>query len=254
MMASTAWTFDADDGISAWVEAARPVAFRAMEDPANSKWWRAGGTWFVGVDALPNDASGRVDAGPAPAGAAISAARSISAAPFHPLQISVMRPGYPGTGLGEDPAQHRFRLRRDGAHLDGLLPVGPDRRRHLQEPHAFILGVALTDASAEASPLVVWDGSERVIRRAFEEAFKGHDPGDWASIDVTDIYAIARREVFETCPRIPVPLQRGEAVLLHRMAIHGVAPWGGAATAEPQGRVIAYFRPLTDPERWFAKP
>jgi hypothetical protein len=40
-----------------------------------------------------------------------------------------------------------------------------------------------------------------------------------------------------------VPAQPGEAVLVHRLALHGVAPWQKGATAPPEGRMIAYFRP-----------
>lgn len=237
-----------------WVETARPVAFAAMADPAQAVWWRAENTWFVGVDALANDSLGRVVGGPIPRGAAVAATKALSDAPFHRLQVSAIRPGYPGSGAQDDPAQHRFRLKRDGAHLDGLLPVGADRRRYLKEPHAFILGIALTDAAPGASPLVVWDGSEKIIRSAFEEAFVGCDPADWASIDVTKVYSDARRRVFENCIRRLVPLKRGESVLLHRMAIHGVAPWVAGADAEAEGRVIAYFRPLTEPATWLAMP
>lgn len=62
-------------------------------------------------------------------------------------------------------------------------------------------------------------------------------------MDVTEIYASARREVFETCPRVALPAAPGEAILLHRLTLHGVAPWAAGATADPMGRAIAYFRP-----------
>jgi hypothetical protein len=32
-------------------------------------------------------------------------------------------------------------------------------------------------------------------------------------------------------------------VLVHRHAIHGVAPWAEGAKAAPEGRAIVYFRP-----------
>ena len=35
----------------------------------------------------------------------------------------------------------------------------------------------------------------------------------------------------------------GEAVLVHRHLVHGVAPWGEQASASPDGRMIAYIRP-----------
>ena len=35
----------------------------------------------------------------------------------------------------------------------------------------------------------------------------------------------------------------GEAVLVHRHLVHGVAPWGEQASGSPDGRMIAYIRP-----------
>lgn len=242
--------FPAEDALRPWVDAAEAHARLALEADALAHWWRAGGTWFVGVDALANDGAGRLPGGPAPRGAAVDAARAVADVSWHRLQLSVVRPGYPAAGAGEDAAQHRFRLKRDGAHLDGLLPEGPHRRRHLREPHAFILGIALTVADADASPLVVWEGSETLILAAFAAAFSDTPPNRWGDIDLTDIYAEARREVFRTCRRVPVPLARGEAVLLHRAALHGIAPWGEGARADPAGRAIAYLRPPAAPDWW----
>jgi hypothetical protein len=31
---------------------------------------------------------------------------------------------------------------------------------------------------------------------------------------------------------------------VHRLCLHGVAPWAADATAPPEGRMIAYFRPM----------
>ena len=91
--------------------------------------------------------------------------------------------------------------------------------------------------------MVLWEGSHKILRAAFERALDGH-PGDALHlVDITDIYQAARREVFETCPRIELPAKPGEAYLLHRHCLHGVAPWGEGASAGPDGRMIAYFRP-----------
>ena len=216
---------------------------------------RHGGTWCVGVDALDNDSAGRVGGGPVLAGAAFDAAvAETGARALHRAQISVTYPGYPRRDEGESDGNHRFRRDRDAAHLDGLLPVGSKKRRHLQEPHAWILGIALTKADAGAAPLVVWEGSHHVIRRAFEQAFDGIDARDWAAQDVTDIYIAARAEVFRTCARVELPLPPGQSVLLHRMVIHGVAPWAEGAMAAPEGRAIAYFRPrFADPADWLTR-
>ena len=62
--------FAADDSSLDWARHALPFAAAAARDPAQAHWLRCGGTWFVGVDALPNDGAGRVPGGPPLAGAA----------------------------------------------------------------------------------------------------------------------------------------------------------------------------------------
>ena len=98
----------------------------------------------------------------------------------------------------------------------------------------------LTDTPPDAAPLVVWEGSHHLMRAAFARVFAGVDPARWGDIDVTDAYQSARREVFATCRRVAVHARPGEAYVIHRLALHGVAPW-----AAPDGppRIIAYFRP-----------
>ena len=232
----------ADPRVAAWADAARRKACDVLADPeARSQWLRHGGTWFVGVDALPNAPDGSVDgvplAGPWEGLIAWPAA-------LHRAQVSAVYPGYPQQDSGESDANHRFRRTRDAAHLDGLLAEGPDRRRHLREPHAFILGLPLTEAAPGAAPLVVWEGSHRIMGAALRARLEGVRPEDWAMEDLTDAYSEARRRVFEDCPRRALPLLPGQSVLVHRLAIHGVAPWAEGAWAAPEGRVIAYFRPL----------
>ncbi|ABD55095.1 hypothetical protein [Jannaschia sp. CCS1] len=244
--------FPAEPAVEAWVAAAQmPALTAAQQEPR-----RHGGTWCVGVDALPNDAMGRVAGGPFLGGAAYaSAVQMTDVATLHRAQVSVTYPGYPGQDADESDANHRFRLTRDAAHLDGLLPLGRERRRHLIEPHAWILGVPLTVADPDAAPLVVWEGSHRRVRRAFEAAFAGTSPENFARVDVTDIYKEVRRDVLKTCARVEVPLIPGQSVLLHRMLIHGVAPWQNGARSAPEGRAIAYFRPcFDDPARWLSAP
>ncbi|WP_273521565.1 hypothetical protein [Rhodosalinus sediminis] len=248
--------FDAE--LAAWAEAARPAARAALADPAlRARWLDCEGTWFVGVDALANDAEGRVAGGPAlPEGlrAAVAALEG-PLPPLHRAQLSTVFPGYPKPRAGESAAALRYRATRDAAHVDGLLPEGPARRRHLREPHRWILGLPLSEADAEAAPLVVWEGSHAIMRAAFAEAFAGIAPEAWGDVDVTEAYHAARRRAFETCRRVPLPARPGEAVLVHRRALHGVAPWGAGAAAAPEGRCIAYFRPLcAEPGGWLAAP
>ncbi len=237
----------ADPRTAKWAEAAREAARKVTADPEmQAKWLRHDRTWFVGVDALPTGPDGEIGKVPLH-GSWEGIVPTIH--PLHPAQLSVVYRGYPGRDAGESDAAHRFRARRDAAHLDGLLAEGPDKRRHLREPHAYILGIALTQA--RACPLVVWEGSHEIIRDAFMTAFAGLPPAMWADIDVTEVYKDARAEVFEMCHRTEVPLEPGQAVLVHRLAIHGVAPWQAGQTIPDEGRMMAYFRPcFPDPRDW----
>ena len=225
-----------DDRIAAWAAAALPVARQVLAESADD--WRCGGTWFVGVDALPNGPTGQI------AGTAFPwQALPLSPEPLHPAQLSVIKPGYPQPSEAESATAFRFRQTRDAAHLDGLLPIGPDKRRMIREPHAWILGVALNACGKGASPLTVWEGSHAIIAKALSEALAPYPPVIWDQIDVTEAYQAARRQVFATCPRVALPIGPGEATLLHRHLIHGVAPWQPGAKAPPEGRIIAYLRP-----------
>ena len=148
-------------------------------------------------------------------------------------------PGYPRQGADEDDSAFRYRRDRDAAHVDGLHRIMPGRRRKLLERHAYILGIPLNDATDDAAPFVVWEGGHKIMKAAFAERFAGIPPDHWAEEDITDAYQAARREVFGACARVLIHAKVGEAFLVHRHALHGVAPW-------PDGtgrRAIAYFRP-----------
>ncbi|WP_319638905.1 hypothetical protein [Rhodobacter sp. Har01] len=237
-----------DPAIAAWAAAALPVAEAAIA--ASPEPWRCGETWFVGVDALPNGPDGRMGDAPFP-----WASLPLTPVPLHRAQLSTVRPGYPRPWAGEDEAAFGFRLRRDAAHLDGPLPTGPDRQRQIKEPHAWVLGLPLNECGAAASPLVVWEGSPAILRAALQATLAGHDPDLWGGVDLTDAYKAARAEVFRRCRRVELPALPGEAILLHRLTIHGVAPWEPDATAPAPGRIIAYFRPcLPSVQDWLARP
>ena len=244
--------FPAELRVLDWVAAVRDPVLALARGAER----RHGGTWGPGVDLMPNDGQGAAFGGPNLSGAAYDAAvAATGVATLHPAQVSVTYPGYPGRDPGESDGAHRFRRIRDAAHLDGLLPEGPDRRRHLREPHAYILGIALTETDPSAAPLVVYEGSHAVVRACFRRLFAGRDPADWPGIDVTEAYQATRRQVFRLCPRREVPLAPGMAVLVHRLAIHGVAPWAEGARADPRGRAVAYFRPcFASPLDWLRRP
>lgn len=233
--------FPAEPASSAWAAAALSKAHAVLSSPRDD--WRAGGTWFVGVDALDNDPDGAVARTPLAGQAVAEVARLFGRRPWHRAQLSVIRPGYPQPSAEETPAAFLFRLKRDAAHVDGLIAEGSDKRRFVREPHAFILGLALNATTPDASPLAVWEGSHKIMRDAFRAAFAGTDPNAMDQADVTGPYQEARREVFRTCPRRLIHLAPGEAVLIDRHLLHGVSPWVDSAEAPPEGRIIAYFRP-----------
>ncbi|WP_224824466.1 hypothetical protein [Cognatishimia sp. MH4019] len=233
-----------DPALARWAGAANEAATKALADPAQAHQYRYGRTWFVGVDALPNAPDGSLNGVPLHGEVIDGLTRNR----WHEAQLSVTFPGYPQRMDGESDSQHRFRVTRDAAHVDGLLPMGPTRRRHLIEPHAFILGLPLNAVSE--SPLVVWEGSAAIMNAAFTEALEGVPSARWSEVDLTEIYQAARKSCFENCPRVEARAKPGEALLLHRLTLHGVAPW---AASEPctEGRRIAYFRPqLENPADW----
>ncbi|MCV2868337.1 hypothetical protein OEW28_06815 [Defluviimonas sp. WL0002] len=249
-LASAGWLrFPAEASTLAWASAALPHAMAAVSSPDAD--WRSGGTWLVGLEALPNARDGSVDSVPFVGAAARAVGTTFGPPVWHRAQLSVTWPGYPRPSAGESETAFGYRLRRDAAHVDGLLAIGPDRRRMLKEPHAFILGIGLNDSEAGAAPLAVWEGSHHIVARAFRSALSGLPAEAWGDVDLTECYQAARREIFATCARHLVPLRAGEAVLMHRMLLHGISPWAEGAIAPPEGRATAYVRPLLNSvEEW----
>lgn len=255
--------FPADPEIAAWASAALPVARSCISDPDHqARWLRCGGTWFVGVSVLPNDADAALpDHGVPPLRGApvdfIAEALGFSDFAWDAGQVSACFPGYPRPSEEESEAAFRFRRNRDAAHVDGLLRFD-GRRRRLGERHGFILGLPLTNHAPAAAPFIVWEGSHEVMRKALRERLAGIAPENWAAEDVTDAYIGARREAFKTCRRVAVHAPPGSAYLVHRLALHGVAPWPmdrpdevSAGTGQAEGsdaRIIVYFRPDPFPD------
>jgi hypothetical protein len=238
--------FPPSPSMAGWIEAARPAAMATPRDPAHAGWWRHGGSWFVGVHALPNDDAGAVPGGPPLAGPSVEfLAGYLGAAqpPWDRAQVSVCLPGYPRPTPGEPAGPFRYRMLRDAAHVDGLNGEGPPpRRRFLREPHAFLLGIPLVAVDAGMAPFVLWEGSHAIMREALGRALAGVLPERWPEIDLTEIYHAARREAFARCARIEVTTAPGESYLCHRLLLHGMAPWRGGETPA-EGRLIVYFRP-----------
>ncbi len=234
-----------DRAIANWANEARSLAEDALNDQTLlEKWLVCEGTWFVGVDALntgPKGQAGEVTL----AGHVVSdlLATYTAKQPMHKAQLSVVYPGYPKPRESESDAAFNYRRNRDAAHVDGLHASGPNRHRYLSEHHAYLLGLPITKASPDASPLVIWRGSHRIIQSWLSEALGRHPEDEWSAINLTDGYQSIRREVFDSCDRVEVPVQPGEAIVMHRHVLHGIAPWQDTATAESGSRMIAYFRP-----------
>ena len=250
--------FEYDAELKSWVDAALDPARATLNDPAQAKWLRYQGTWFAGVNALPNDASGAVG-GSGPLGGRavdfIAAELGLSGFAWDAAQVSVCYPGYPKPMDGESEARVRFRRERDAAHVDGLLPEGRERRRHLREFHGFILGIPMVEFDQGASPFVVWRGSHRIIQDAVRARFSGLAPESWGEQDITEVYHDIRSQVFDSCERIEIHARPGEAFLAHRLVLHGMAPWRDGAAAGADGRMICYFRPDPfGPEEWLNHP
>ena len=71
---------------------------------------------------------------------------------------------------------------------------------------------------------MVWEGSHIIMREAFEGVYKGITPKNWRSVDITDVYKKARSQVFKKCKIRRLHIEIGGSYLIHRFAIHGVAP------------------------------
>lgn len=232
--------FESDPRTLRWAGAARAIAINLARDPdIRKRNLRHGGTWFVGVDLLPNGPDGSVAGvpfcGPWTA--------HVPDLPQHAAQVSIVYPGYPKQDPGQSAANHRYRVKRMAAHVDGLLPEGAHRRRFAREFHAYVLGVPLNQC--DGAPTVVWPGSHRIIQAALQAAIGDANPAD---IDVTEAYHAARRTIIDSCQPVPLRARPGQSFLIHRLALHGTAPWDGPPDHE---RMIAFFRPeFQNARRW----
>ena len=255
--------FDHDSKLASWQQLALPAAIESVTSEHNKQWHRQQGTWFVGVNALPNDAQGRIAGSKALSGAAVNFLRRYVQSAFGILdltstgiewdraQVSVCYPDYPKKSPEESDTAHLFRLQHDAAHVDGLLRARGSKARYLREHHAFILGIPLSKYSANAAPFVVWENSHTIIQQRLRERFSEVPVQDWHNEDISQAYIQARREVFTVCDRKEIYAQPGESFAVHRLAVHGMAPWAKHASSDSSGRMIAYFRPqIIDAWQW----
>ena len=208
------------------------------------------GTWFVGVDALENDTDGALGeislSGPFE-----SLMKRTEARGLHAAQVSIIFEGYPKPRDQESESSFNFRLKRDAAHVDGLIADFPGGPRKLKEPHAYVLGIPLNQAPKGASPVVVWEGSHHLISKAFSRLFLNRDPKEWAHLDVREVYIQTRKSIFEKCKRRVLHANLGESYMIHRLCLHGISAWDFEVKNFNEGRKIAYFRPeLQHLGRW----
>ncbi len=242
--------FPADTPILSWVDSIRREAESCLSDPALAHWWRYQHTWFVGVNCLANDDRGRVNKGPGLAGAAVNFIEQTlgSTLQLDQGQISAIMPGYPRADPDQTEASFRYRLKREAAHVDGLLLE--DGERYAREYHAYILAIGLHDVESGASPFVVWNGSHKLIHRSLRSELDAYPEHQWPSIPIGDVYKQARRSAFDECQRVELSLNAGEAVLVHRLMLHGTAAW---QSDQRGARVLCFFRPQTLlPQAWLS--
>jgi hypothetical protein len=248
--------FEFDSRLSNWVKSALPAAQASVIDEANRKWLRCGDTWFAGVNVLPNASDGSIDSDlrlelKCDVVDFITEALGLSDFSWDKAQVSVCYSGYPQRMDTETEAAFVFRRDRDAAHVDGLLPEGVNRRRFLREWHGFILAIPMLEYDAGASPFVVWEGSQEIVRQKFQSIFQNKQAGDWPSLDITEDYHDVRHHIFKACKRVEIVAKPGEAYLVHRLALHGVAPWKTDLGSTCKERMICYFRPETGGvEQW----
>ncbi|MEK6204902.1 MAG: hypothetical protein N2B02_04640 [Amylibacter sp.] len=231
-----------DPQLATWVDNIRSQAHQAINNSKNrANWLRSQGTWFVGVDVL-------CDYAPltGPVLKAIQHAMGQEQIDLGLGQLSVCTKGYPLQDANETTPMFNYRKNRDFAHLDGLKAVGPKRQRKMDEFHGFILGIPLNESPPKAAPFVIWEGSHLIFQDMLQKAYAGHPPEEWAGIDITDIYQETRTKIFETCKRVELHANPGEAYIAHRFALHGMAAWDDLLDGPNEGRQIAYFRPYWD--------
>ena len=66
----------------------------------------------------------------------------------------------------------------------------------------------------------------------------------WDNLDITEIYQEARKQVLSKCKKKIIHVPLGGSYILHRLAVHGIMPWGKKGESENDGRMVAYFRPV----------
>ena len=214
---------------------------------------RCAGTWFVGVNFLENNSIGElgdVDFYSRPIMEVMTEFGNYVSG-WDQGQVSICYPGYPKKMSDESEAAFKYRKQMFGAHVDGILPMGKNRRRYFKEAHAFVLGIPLSSFNKDAAPLVVWEKSHLIVRSMIWKKLKDFEVRTWSDIDITETYHEARRLVFRVCKPKIIWAPVGSGFIVHRHTLHGIKPWASGGVSEDCGRMIAYFRPMfTKNEYW----
>ena len=166
-----------DPILTDWIDKSIDAARLCVIADESQELFRCNGTWFIGVNSLPNDQNGSVNGGLPIDGKAVTFIQSKLVVRDRIVwdrgQVSICYPGYPKPMQNETNANFAYRRDKDGAHVDGLLPHGLERRRFLKEYHGFILGIPMVWTNEGASPAVVWEGSHEYIRSHLMNRYKG---------------------------------------------------------------------------------
>lgn len=247
------------EALLSWAEALLDAAQTCMKAPENHQWWRYQDTWFAGVNALPNNKIGAVAGLPPLPWSLLTLLADYcqtSVVELDQGQISGLFPGYPQIDPQQSAAANQFRRQHYAAHLDGLVPLGPKRRRFLTEQHSFILGISLTSHPIDAAPLIVWPDSHKRIQAWLIDSLSAQPEKHWHEIDLTDGYQHIRKQILDDTEPQALHLTKGEAYVMHRHLLHGMGDWPNAiADPHSQGRIIVYFRPCWhQPIDWLTGP
>ena len=115
--------FGYDEQVAKWAEFAKKKGNRILADPAQlQKWLQCEGTWFVGVDVLPNDSRGDFINTQFP-NVFKSFMSKINLKPYHKAQLSVIFPGYPKPRIGDSEAAFEYRRKEMRLTLMGFYQL-----------------------------------------------------------------------------------------------------------------------------------
>ncbi|MDG2355629.1 MAG: hypothetical protein P8L82_06390 [Paracoccaceae bacterium] len=253
-----------------WIKAAKAnIRNKFRQKEYRDSDFRSGATWFAGINFLDNGIGGDVDgiSFSSVLWSQISGNFGVNIKYWDAAQVSICWQGYPGKDPSESEKSFKYRLKKYSSHVDGLIPIGPSKRRFAKEFHAFILGIPITNNRVDSAPLMIWEGSHKIFRNMFSKAFAGLSENEVSNLDVTEIYQKYRRKVFTTCPVKKVFSHNNQPYILDRHLLHGMGPWSAAIDDSllqhrnnlfrinpMSGRIVIYFRPAyKNPLDWITQ-